>query len=442
MGAGPRPAALTAARRAPFASYPEAVGWAYSLAPRGIRLELDRIRIALKRLGSPEKKLKVIHIAGTNGKGSVAAMIEQGLRANGLRTGLYTSPHLHRFTERIQIDGNAISTREATDRLSAIRAMLAEPGAPELTFFEVATLLAFLCFRDLEVDVVVLEVGLGGRLDATNVIPKPWLTVITRIARDHEQYLGKTIPRIAGEKAGIIKRGVRCLSGVEQASARRVIAERAAEVGAAVATLGAEIVTAGKGAILEVTVDGASMTVEVPLPGAHQRRNAALAAAALLVLQRRLRLNRASSAVGIAETLWPGRLESIEGRPRVLLDAAHNPDGAKALARFLREQPETQRVLVFGTMRDKDWRAMLGALLPEVSTAVFCAPPLGRAEDPAVLAGAFAGCHVARDVPDALRRARRLAGKRGLVVVCGSIFVLAPARALVMGIESDPPIAM
>jgi dihydrofolate synthase/folylpolyglutamate synthase len=148
------------------------------------------------------------------------------------------------------------------------------------------------------------------------------------------------------------------------------------------------------------------------------------------------------SAAGMEKTSWPGRLESIDARPRVLLDAAHNPDGARALARYLHGQPEAKRVLVFGTMRDKDWRAMLGALLPEASTAVFCAPPLGRAEDPAVLAAAFEGTHVARDVADAVRRAQRLAGKRGLVVVCGSIFVLAPARALLLGIESDPPIAM
>jgi len=428
--------------RTSFASYAEAVRWAYSLAPRGIRLELDRMRDGLKRMGSPEKKLKVIHIAGTNGKGSVAAMIERGLRENGLRTGLYTSPHLHTFTERVRIDGEPVAKSEATTRLSSIRAMLAEPGAPELTFFEVATLLAFLCFRDREVDVVVLEVGLGGRLDATNVIPKPLLTVITRIARDHEQYLGTSIASIAGEKAGILKRGVRCLSGGEQASARRAIAKRAADIGATVQTLGAEIAMRGKGTQLEVDIDGLSMTVEVPLPGAHQRRNAALAAAALLVLNRRLRLHRTASVDGIAATVWPGRLESIEGPPRMLFDAAHNPDGAEALARFLRKQPETKRVLVFGTMRDKNWRAMLGALLPEVSAAVFCAPPLGRAEDPRVLAAAFPGAHAASDVEAAVGRAQRLAGRRGLVVVCGSIFVLAPARALVLGIESDPPIAM
>jgi dihydrofolate synthase/folylpolyglutamate synthase len=419
-------------------SYPREVAWAYSLQPRGVRLELDRMRAALHLFGSPERSLKVVHVAGTNGKGSVSAMIERGLRENGLRTGLYTSPHLHSFTERVQVGGQPVRRAVAARWLRTIRERLARPGAPALTFFEVATLLAFLVFRAERVDVAVLEVGLGGRLDATNVIARPLLTLITSIDRDHEAYLGKTIAKIAGEKAGILERGVPCLSGVRQPSAQAAIARRAIEVGAEVVSLGEGIRMRGA---LDVEAFGRSMTgVRVPLAGAHQRRNAALAAAALLALERRLGLDREASRRGLEATTWPGRLELVPGAPAVLLDAAHNRGGARALAAHLAGRPQERRVLVFGAMRDKDWPAMLDALAPHVSSMIFCAPPLGRAEDPKALAKGRGTA--APSVEAAVERAQKRAGPRGLVVVCGSIFVLAAARAHLLGIASDPPIAM
>lgn len=429
------------------ADYEEAVRWAYSLAPRGIRLDLTRLRAVLKLVGSPERDLRVIHVAGTNGKGSVSAMIERGLRENGLRTGLYTSPHLHTFTERIRVDGEPITRGEATEGLRRIEELLAQRGVPELTFFEVATLLAFQTFRARAVDVVVLEVGLGGRLDATNVVKRPLLGVITRIAKDHQVFLGKTLPKIAFEKAGILKRGLVCLSGVEQPSAKEVIAARAREVGAEVVSLGEDLVSSGKGAMVVRLGEVATPAFRLPLAGAHQRRNAALAAGALLVLSKKLKLSMERSVRGIEKTVWPGRLELVG---RVLFDAAHNPDGASALSRYLAartlERGHEKRVLVFGAMRDKDWRAMLRSLGPHVDEMVFCAPELGRAEEPRVLAeGAAHEGHVTRVAPSieaALEVAQRRAGKRGLVVVCGSIFVLAEARARLLGIEGDPPIAM
>lgn len=422
-------------------AYEREVAWAYSLAPRGIRLELDRMRKALRMLGSPERGLSVIHVAGTNGKGSVSAMVERGLRENGLRTGLYTSPHLHTFTERVRIDGRPIGKGEATKRLQAIRAFLGRPDAPQLTFFEVATLLALQSFREHAVDVVVLEVGLGGRLDATNVIARPLCTVITRIALDHQQYLGSSIASITAEKAGILKRGAPCVSGVVQAGARRIVAERAAEIGAPLLELGHAITTRGGGG-LTVAIGERSMTLRQPLSGAHQRRNTALAAAVLMTMERRLKLSRPRSARGIEATAWPGRLEELAGRPRLLLDAAHNPDGAAALAAHLDARPPERRVLLFGAMRDKDWRSMLDAITPHVEAAVFCAPAVGRAEDPAVLAAHVPGAKVAADPVAALALARRLARPGGLVIVCGSIFVLAAVRAEVLGIAGDPPIAM
>ena len=184
--------------------YLDVVRWLYGLTPRGIRLELDRMRAACALAGDPQRSLRVIHVAGTNGKGATSAMIERIAREAGLSTGLYTSPHLHAFTERIRIDGRPIEEDEVVSRVEAIRALLAQPGAPELTFFEVTTLLAFQAFAERDLDLVVLEVGLGGRLDATNVIERPLACVITHVDLDHQAYLGNTLAEIAAEKAAIV----------------------------------------------------------------------------------------------------------------------------------------------------------------------------------------------------------------------------------------------
>lgn len=441
--------------------YLAALRWLYGLTPRGIRLELDRMRAACALAGDPQRSLAVVHVAGTNGKGSTCAILERIAREAGLSTGLYTSPHLHSFTERVRVNGAPISREEVVARVARLRALLATPGAPELTFFEVTTLLAFEAFAERALDLVVLEVGLGGRLDATNVVEAPLACLVTHIDLDHQAYLGSTIAEIASEKAGIVKPGVPVLHAGDAPGehrsplARDVVDARAASLGAPSIALGREL-TLGHGphATLEVALGGARVEGLRPrLAGVHQERNVALAVGAAMTIAPRLGRAFDDDALrrGVAEAGWPGRLETLTlpeaDAPRdrarhFLLDAAHNPDGARALAAFLASEPRSSgSVLVFGAMADKEWREMLAVLLPHVGAVVCVAPPLARAERPEVLAAACGG-EPAPSVTEGLVRARVLAGPEGRVIVCGSIFVLAEARAHVVGAVQEPFVAM
>jgi dihydrofolate synthase/folylpolyglutamate synthase len=427
--------------------YFASVRWLYGLEPRGIRLELDRMRTALALRGDPQRSLRVVHVAGTNGKGSVSAMVAAALRAAGLRVGLYTSPHLHRFVERIRVDGRPLGERALARRVTALRAFLESPGAPALTFFEVATLLAFEVFRDARVDVVVLEVGLGGRLDATNVIEAPLACAITRIARDHEAYLGDTLAKIALEKTGIVKPGVPLVVGARDAEARGAIAARAQAVGAApVLRLDEEIrvhdAPRGRLAVQvgEVRIDA----LRPALVGAHQHENVAVAVGVLVALRSRgIAVSDDAIRAGIARVRWPGRLERVtRGGMHYVFDAAHNPDGCVALGAALAAMPRRgTRVLLFAAMRDKDHAQMLATLAPHCDAVVHTRPETPRAAEPEELAASYPGTCV-RDVSTALRDARELAGKGGTVVVAGSIYLLAVARAAALGVRTEPPIAM
>jgi dihydrofolate synthase/folylpolyglutamate synthase len=382
-----------------------------------MRLGLDPMRDACARSGHPERSFAAVHVAGTNGKGSVSAMVESIARTEGLKTGLYTSPHLSRFAERICVDGAPLSDTALADVLE--RAMRA---GPDLSFFEAATLAAFLAFRDAAVDIAVLEVGIGGRLDATNVIPTPRAAAITRIALDHTDRLGSTLAEIAREKAGIAKPGLEIVLGPMAASdVRLAIDEVAREHGATTRT-----------------VDEADtpLPVRIGLPGAHQRDNARIAAA----LGAAIGAGAPAVAEGLASVQWPGRLERIGD---FLLDGAHNPDGAQALARHMRSLmlPPERVALVFGTLGDKDWAAMLGTLAPLAAARVYVAPPASRsAADPRALAALHPGT-VALSIEDALSVAGT-SPPPALCVICGSLVVVGQARALLLGLPRDPPVAL
>jgi dihydrofolate synthase / folylpolyglutamate synthase len=425
--------------------YAHALARLYALQSRGMRFGASRMAAALALRGNPERGLRFVHVAGTNGKGSVAAMIEASLRAAGYRTGLFTSPHLHRFVERVRIAGRPIGDAEASARLRDVLAASAAWGEPESTFFELTTLLALESFRDHRCDVVVLEVGLGGRLDATNAVT-PELSVITTIALEHTEILGNTHAAIAREKAGILKPGVPAVVGVREPSARRVIAGRARAQRAPLALIDRDFAAlpgarADRFAVRagEQVLDG----LRLALPGAHQRDNAACAVTALLQLRARgFDVSDAAVRKGLARVRWPARLERVPRRPAFLFDAAHNPEGAQVLAEFLEQnRARGPRVLIFGAFADKDFAAMLRALRPHVDRIVYCPPPVWNAAKSSALRRCAPGV-AARDVADALARARRLAGARGEIVVAGSIYLVAAARARVLGLRSDPPIRM
>jgi dihydrofolate synthase/folylpolyglutamate synthase len=388
-----------------------------------MRLGLDPMREACARTGHPERAFPAVHVAGTNGKGSVCAMVEAIARTHGLRTGLYTSPHLCRFAERIRVNGEPLDDAA----LATVLDRALESG-PDLSFFEAATLAAFLAFRDAGVDVAVLEVGIGGRLDATNVIPTPRTAAITRIALDHTDRLGSTLVDIAREKAGIAKAGLEIVLGPMPPPVR-------AAIDAVAHALAATTVSADATSVAELPPQG-----HIGLPGAHQVDNARIAA----VLGARIGASPRAITEGIAAARWPGRLERIGG---FLLDGAHNPDGAEALARHLRSLslPPEQVTLVFGTLGDKDWAAMLDTLAPLATARFYVAPPASRsAIDPRAMSARHPGV-VAASIEEALDLAREGAGQRqraALCVICGSLVVVGQARALLLGLPRDPPVAL
>jgi dihydrofolate synthase/folylpolyglutamate synthase len=409
-----------------------------------MRMGIERMRagLAYRRLEGA-KLPPMIQIAGTNGKGSVSAMLASALSAAGYRTGLFTSPHLHRYTERIQIDGKPLGTREAARRISELLEAFGQPGAPFVSFFELSTLMAVEVFRDHQCDIAVMEVGLGGREDATNALPAA-LTIITRIAFDHESMLGRTLSEIAYAKAGIIKPGVPLIVGARERQALRVIRKTAREQKAPTRYIDRDFAVkpARSGRVAFRVADKRYGPLSLGLPGEHQRDNAACAVAALVELRGAgFRVPNRAIVAGLQNVRWPARLERLPGRPAHLLDAAHNPDGCAALAEYLRAQPERPRVLVFGVMRDKDYPAMLGNLAGEVDAVFYARPRIPRAELPATLRKVLPGV-AARSVEEALRQARRRAGPRGLVVVAGSIFLVAEARAKLLRVPTDPLIRM
>lgn len=420
-----------------MSSYEETIAWLLRLeSGAGWDLKLERVREVLARRGHPEAAFASLHVAGTNGKGSTAAMVESVLRASGRRTGLYTSPHLVDFTERIRAGGRTIPRETVVTMVAELRAALDAAGTA-LTHFELCTVLAFEWFARIGVEVAVVEVGLGGRLDATNVIA-PVATAITSIAHDHEEWLGHDLASIAAEKAGILKPGVPSAVGRLPAEAMAVVAARAAE-------LGVPLLRAGDDAVLEAAVDHLAFrgpdvwwdVLPVPLPGAFQHANAEVALALLASASDVLPCDAAAVRTGLATVRWPGRLALVEGaHPPVLLDGAHNPAGVAALVAELPAVARGRRVvLVFAVMADKAWRVMLERLVPCASEAVVT--QVGRRGlDPTTVADALAGRLPARAIADpraAIEAGVAAAGDDGIVVVTGSLFLVGEAYVTLGG---------
>jgi len=398
----------------------DALAYLFSLEQFGIKFGLDNIRALLARLGHPQQSFRSIHIAGTNGKGSVTAMVDTVLRRAGHRSARYTSPHLVDLSERFVVDGEAVDAREMTraaeDIRRAIEAGLADGTlAAQPTFFEATTAMAFDIFRRANVDIAVVEVGLGGRLDSTNVID-PVVTAITSIDFDHQQYLGNTLAGIAGEKAGIIKRGVPVVVGDVTPDAFAVIDAIARERGAA---------------LIRATEGGRDYgPIRLGLRGAHQTANAKVAMRVLEALQRQgIAIPDAAIVDGLTAVRWPGRLEhrTLANGREIVLDAAHNPAGAAALASYLHSLSGPKPTLVFGAMRDKDVDAMLTVLLPAFGRLIVTRPSNPRAADPEELAARVRALFPAFPVevvpsPGAALTAAQSSAP--LVVVAGSIFLL------------------
>ena len=377
----------------------------YRRTTQGIKPGLERTQALLDRLGHPERCLLAVHVAGTNGKGSVCAMIESCLRASGVRTGLYTSPHLVRFHERIRVDGRPIADAELQrliDRVTAAAGDAERAGAPggPATFFEISTAMAFLHFAESSVQAAVVETGMGGRWDATNVIT-PALSVITQIDVDHTDYLGSSIHSIAGEKAGILKPGRPALSASQRPEVEEILRDEAVRVGAPLAMLEDRMsvrrtgksTLEGQSIVLE-SPEGPLPRVKSPLLGAHQAENIALAAAAVRELADIAGVASDDAALvrGLERVEWPARLQVLQRDPPVLLDGAHNPHGARALADALRELAGRKPVgLIVNMMADKDAASVARILAPRARRAWTVPIPGPRSMDPARMAALLHG---------------------------------------------------
>jgi dihydrofolate synthase/folylpolyglutamate synthase len=407
---------------------------------------LENIRILADDLGSPHLATPCAHIAGTNGKGSTAAMLESILRAAGLRTGLYTSPHLEVINERIRINGENISDELFADIWTRVRAsieslMASGKLAAHPTFFECVTAMAFLAFADQRVDFAIYETGMGGRFDATNIV-SPELAVITPIDFDHENYLGHSIEEIAAEKAGIIKSGASVVSSVERPEARAVIVARCNEVNARLVEVNSEWnlkdlqVSRGLYSAIAGSRRGPDKIRIAPsLPGRFQIQNAlAAATAARLLAERGSAIGGEAIARGIATAYWPGRLERISERPDVYLDGTHNPAGARELLKFWEENFVDRGIfLVYGAMRDKAVDEIASLLFSHAEAIIFTEPRQTRAISASLLseiAGHFAKrTLVIPDPHQALQRAIELASPEDAVFATGSLYLVGDIRA-------------
>jgi dihydrofolate synthase/folylpolyglutamate synthase len=407
--------------------YADALRWLYALeAARGMDFKLERVALALKNLGEPQNAYRCIHVAGTNGKGSVSAMLHAVFGAAGYRTGLYVSPHLVKFQERIRVGSQLVSEDNVVDLVRRIRAAATVRGI-DLTYFEFATVMAFLHFADEGIDVAVIEVGLGGRLDATNVIT-PLVSVITSIDLDHEEYLGDRVESVAAEKCGIIKAAVPVVVGKVPAEAKAVVDETArlnrARVWHADDDFNLSAGTNGTFVGIGPTLRGISLA----LRGRFQIDNAALAIATVRLTAASLAVADDAIKTGLSTVEWPGRLDVIFGEPMVIADGAHNTAAVRRLTAELGEIAGGRRIhLLFAVMRDKRWRSMLEALIPHVATVTLTAALPGRGEDPSRLAAAIDArvpVSVCSDADAAFEALLGSVPEGDAILVTGSLFLV------------------
>jgi len=427
----------------PLLSYQELVRRLFPRLTGGIRWGLERTEALLERAGNPHTRFRTIHVGGTNGKGSVAATMASVLSAAGYRTGLYSSPHLCSFRERIRVNGTPISEDALVDAADPLWEAITESGA---SFFEATTVIAFQALAAANVDVAVIEVGLGGRLDSTNVIT-PELSVITNIAFDHAEYLGNTLEAIAGEKAGIIKPDVPLVTGEATPSVLRVLQERARSVGAPVVVVPpVDVKPRLDGNTLQIPTERwGVLRVHSPLIGTHQAHNLTLAVKGLELISDRERITPTAIEHGVESVYWPGRfqVEELRGRQWVF-DVAHNEAGVHALAETC-ARLELQRPLslLVGILGDKDWRRMLPPLFALADSIVLTVPPTAppnRAWDPRQVLSAVPDerAVVVDDFAEALMRAEANAAAAGTVLVTGSFHTVGDALALLGLAETEP----
>jgi dihydrofolate synthase/folylpolyglutamate synthase len=418
-------------------TYQQSLDYLYGLEKFGMIFNLTQVERILNAIGDPHKEIQTIHIGGTNGKGSTAAMMSSILQKEGYRVGLYTSPHLIRFTERIKVNGKEIEEEEVAALAGWMRKEIEASGIlPPFTFFDFTTAMALHYFKQKLVDLAILEVGLGGRLDSTNVVD-PLIAIITNIAKDHEEYLGKSILKIAQEKAGIIKKGRPLITAATQPLVLRLFSKVCQGKESPYFRVGKEFryVRAEDG---DFDYEGLSRKlwgIHLNLKGFHQVINATTALGAMEVLEDLgYRVSTHAMIDGLKEVDWPGRLEIVSSSPRVILDGAHNPAGALVLKESLEKEFRYQNlILLIGIMKDKDIPSMLHLLAPLAHHIIFTKPHTDRAAAPSLLKKALGQngrkAEIAEDLREAIERGLSLTQEEDLLCITGSLYTVGEARA-------------
>lgn len=414
--------------------YDEALRWLFKLQRFGVKLGLDNMRELLGHLGNPHEKFRSVHVAGTNGKGSVCTFLSSALKEAGYKVGMYTSPHVLRYNERMQINGEEISNERVMGYINKVRPIaerMGEDPTKHPTFFEFTTAMGFSYFADENVDVAVVEVGMGGRLDATNVI-MPEVAVVTHLALEHTEHLGKTLERIAKEKAGIIKPGVPVVSAEENSIIRETCEERGCELTIVEEEYPYERISFDASG-QRLWIGNTAKELEIPLLGSYQLQNAATAYAALDIL-RKGEYTIPDDAIrrGFANAEWPARLEVVRQKPMVIIDSSHNPDGMRNLKDALLETTKNDRItFVVGVMSDKDVSPMLEAIAPVAGRIICTKPDYWRAMDPAEIEREARrlvdDVEVVPSVPEAIERAVSLSDDDDVICITGSIFTAGDA---------------
>ncbi len=418
-------------------TYQQSLDYLYGLEKFGMIFGLTQVERILKAIGDPHREVQAIHIGGTNGKGSTAAMMASILQKEGYRVGLYTSPHLIQFTERIRVNGKEIEKEEVAALAGWMRERIEEADiTPPFTFFDFTTAMALYYFTQRMVDLAVLEVGLGGRLDSTNIVD-PLLSIITNISKDHEAYLGKSILKIAGEKAGIIKKGRPLITAATQPHVLRLFSKICRERGSLYFRVGKDFRYIG-------TEDGdfhyeglhrKLWGLHLNLRGFHQVVNATTALGAMEVLEDLGYPVSADAMVeGLREVGWPGRLEIVTSSPKVVLDGAHNPAGALVLRESLKKAFQYQHlILIIGVMKDKDIESILHLLAPLADHIILTKPNNDRAATPALLKKALGKngkrAEIIEDLKEAIERGLSITGQEDLLCITGSLYTVGEARA-------------
>ena len=415
-------------------SYKESVSWLFGLQKYGIKFGLSKTTNLLKAFGNPHRNQHCIHIAGTNGKGSVGAMLEAILMQAGLKVGFYTSPHLVSFTERFRINRELITKDQSASLIREIYEVTSQKEPP--TFFELTTAMALIYFFRKDVDVSIIEAGMGGRLDATNVID-PMVSIITNIGLDHQHFLGDTIIDIAKEKGGIIKKEIDLVTAVDQPPVVKLFESLCKKKRAPFWRVGkhARYRRLSSGLLGYYGLHNRFRNLELGLKGRFQHRNAALALLALEILKRKgITISDEAIQLSLADPLWPGRLEEVASRPTIILDGAHNPSAMRSLAQAIGNDFHFEKlILVLGIMEDKDISNILTEILPLAHKAIYTRPTYYRAADPHYLMdvakkfGKDGEVHF--PLSKAIERARDLADKKDLILITGSLFTVGEAKS-------------